>query len=257
MKEFNPNESKDFLLSKYDNSFIEMVYRIYSINDAAHDVNHLNWVISNARSMIDHLPECKEFENEILIACLLHDVGCHINREFHHDISAEWFISNRDYLDLPDVNDELVIYAIRNHRASFKGKRLHFVEDVVAAADKGKPSVNGYAYRSVQYHIEMLPVPSKLIMELAVEYDLMSDKSNPLVDEIVKPVVNHLVDKFGEAGYFYNTLPDFYKELYAEELSEMKKACYHGNLAIEQTVEEYVYRLLVDPIRKANNNSVA
>ena len=205
MNRYEMKERFEEAITIFPKHFNQEMLNYIAKADQAHDIDHIMWVVNNALDLMAKLPEkTDEFRKEIILAAFCHDIGCFVGREEHHTHSAD--LLARHYTQLPkEINLALVDSAIRKHRASYKGDRTHIVEELVAAADRGEPNLNGYLRRSVKYNIGTVK-------------DL--DTYNKFVDT----VYGHMKKKFGRMGYAYMTAPRFWLEMYTEQIGEMTEA---------------------------------
>ena len=193
------------VLSLFPKPFTDTILSYIDKADKAHDLDHIVWVVNNGLTLIERMDELKPFRTEVLLGCLCHDIGCFISRENHHNDSADLLQQEREHLQGIDL--DLVLSAIRKHRASFKGTRNHIVEDAIATADRGEPSFNGYMKRCCDFHTK------------GVDPRLTENGIQDLRDAVKA----HMIDKFGDNGYAYVTAPKMWTEAYTKEIEQMKK----------------------------------
>lgn len=184
----------------------------YRHNDAAHRVDHIYYVTRNALELTKFFKLNDRDSRIVIMAALLHDLGCRLNREQHEIIAVGliWaMLTQGNYVDNtwahPVENhftSEEVIEittAAMQHRASFKGERESLTSRLVAVADRGKPDVHTVIHRSVLFNL---------------------DKGLPR-QEIIDNVVYHMQEKYSkDTGYMWKNYPKeglaFYGEAWKE-----------------------------------------
>lgn len=173
----------------------------YSLNDPAHNWTH----VCNVRDSLEHYRHAaflSQHDYELArVAVAFHDTGCHINREFHHVHSAHIFLGACEDLQL-QISDEdktIIINAILEHRASFKGVRKHIVSEVVALSDIGKLTADTIIKRMIAYRKGRFIRPGDLF--------------------------EHFVEKFSEEGYLWKSIPALYFKVpgHQEECERIKE----------------------------------
>lgn len=195
---------------------IDQALAEYRMNDAAHLEDHAFNVVLHADIIIKRFPELQEYRGVILIAALLHDVKCHINRDKHHILGA--LAVYREYMNTHmftrcnyfPTEITMIEEAVLEHRASWKYKRSHNVSEAVAAADRGKPELLAYLRRAVRYRYAQLPEGVSLTDQIKAR--------------IVRESLEHMRDKFGVNGYAWETMPKYTLLMYEEDINEMKSA---------------------------------
>jgi len=140
----------------------------------------------------------------IALAAYTHDLYSDTkNRSNHHKLAYEHVINRNDDI-LKTINSEtlsLIANAVLEHRASYTGEFSSNLSRLISAADRGLP-----------------------------DYDLHYNRSLVYNDGNHKEVVDHLVDKFGRDGYATKKYPDFYIEMFKEELEIFFKKIDNVNL---------------------------
>lgn len=217
---FLPSDLVEYVLSEYDK------------NDPAHLRQHAIDVVCHADEIIRTYPDkLEDHRTAIIVAALLHDVACHVNRDLHHilgalaveDILIDYgirVVAEAQY-ECSDAADGEVItcltrydvrrikFAILEHRASWKHKRHDVVSDVVAAADRGKLNILNDMRRAVLYRTA--PVNDTRLLSL-------DSTKIKIIDESIV----FMKDKYGDGGYAYTTLPNHTLLMYANELANIK-----------------------------------
>lgn len=202
-------------------AFIEKALAEYKKNDAAHLEDHAIIVVTNADIIMDRFPELREDRRVILTGALLHDVKCHVNRDKHHILGA--LAVYREYIRSNPITrstffqDEItrIEECVLEHRASWKHKRSHDSSECVAAADRGRPDLFGYMRRAVRFRYAHLP-------EGAVVTDQIKN-------QIIAESIVHMREKFGPAGYAWESMPKYTLLMYEADIAEMKDSVTNPN----------------------------
>lgn len=164
-------------------------------NDAAHYFDHVSDVIVLSYKYATEATKETEMHREEIIFCsvvaaLLHDVACHVDRDSHHSIACVWIQSrSNDQLISEGINPKYktaIANAIFEHRASFTGVRKSIISEIVAAADRGRIDSTEFLRRSYLY--------------------ARSHGKN--VNSATKHAAEHIKTKFGTGGYGYTKFPE-------------------------------------------------
>lgn len=206
------------------------------LNDKAHRPDHVLGVCINAHAMLNLFPHMRQHAKVIMAAALLHDIGCHINRKQHHLVGAGIVLSNQLFLSNFEA-DELIIIsrAILKHRASWKGTERNSIEDLVAAADRGKVDVRHYLRRAVQYRWDNFygkSKPEDIVAKIKeVTPEVFAENTDFIAPEhyilfrnramVIESII-HLMDKFGSGKYDYGTLPTVTQKLYGADYAQLE-----------------------------------
>jgi hypothetical protein len=179
----------------------------YKLNDAAHQPDHALAVMAEASNIISHYPELEKWRKQIMLGCLFHDTHCHVNRDMHHLLGAEHAIDAlspyaTDY-GLSRADIYLIGQAILEHRASWKYPRINPVSNVVASADRGYPDLQKYIRRAVQYRYKRMAIIN----------------INTIIDESIE----HMVEKFGEGGYAWESYPTYAAIMHGDAITKVKE----------------------------------
>lgn len=166
---------------------------------ASHGLNHIEDNLNMAEKMLAFAKE--PFTDQIYAAIVFHDSGLEkYGREIHEVHSAE--IAKRELKDLFSSKDlYLIAAAIREHRASFKGKFTSMLSDICSSADRNAPHFESTVARSFLYTSEHHP-----------EFDF---------DEKCRTVADHLCKKYGTSGYA--RFPIYYSRYYRNDLRSYQK----------------------------------
>lgn len=173
----------------------------YLYTDSAHRIDHIQAVKSNAIRIAYLLGETEHLKLA-LIAIAAHDIfSTKEDRASHHIKGYSWILDNKPVLKrkykLTDDECLIIAHAVLEHRSSHKGNYNGIVSEIVAAADRGIPSIDdvmNYAYRSYLY---------------------ARDHGKSVTDAKFH-AVRHIKEKFGKDGK--SKVPDWYHTLFAEKL---------------------------------------
>ena len=185
--------------------FVAYVCSFIERNDAGHRHDHVfDVVLETAR--------LSEGDRNAILAAFMHDIGCSIDRDKHHEIGAELAEAVLELYDI-ECDLDIVVKAVLEHRASWKGGYSSKASEYVSAADRGCPDADKHLKRSYLY------AKSKL------------GKSH---EQSVLHAFEHIREKFLE-----NTpeAPEWYYEYYQKEWAEMRK------VLAEETLERTAERM--------------
>lgn len=179
----------------------------YKQNDAAHQPDHVLMVMAEAADIIAHFPELEKWRKQIMLGCLFHDTHCHVDRDMHHLLGAEHAAEalrfNRENYGISLSDTYLIAQAVLEHRASWKYPRINPVSNAVASADRGYPDLQKYIRRAVQYRYKRMAVIN----------------INTIIDESIE----HMVEKFGEGGYAWESYPTYAAILHHDAIATVKE----------------------------------
>lgn len=171
----------------------------YSLNDDAHQIDHVRAVCNralciNAAYRLGYDPFM------IIAAALYHDLFTRF-RDNHHYL-AEAHILTSKHWSLRRFDDEqrvLIGKACLQHRASWKGEYSSLLSELIATADRGSPSnLTEMVTRCYQYG--------------------RSNLGNTH-EEALERILPHLRDKFSRTGY--QKLPPLYMRVYGSKLAAL------------------------------------
>ena len=178
----------------------------YRYTDSAHRLDHIISVKSNAIRIAYLLNETQYLKN-ILVAVAAHDIfstpadrASHHIKAFNYVLDSAPILKRRFKLSCDDVTE--VAYAVLEHRSSHKGGYNSIVSEIVAAADRGIPTieeVKNYMHRSYLY---------------------ARDHGKSVTDSKFH-AIRHVQDKFGRNGK--SRVPDWYNALFAKEIMERQE----------------------------------
>ena len=160
----------------------------YQTFDPGHDLRHMQSVQQNAEELAQvHAPDQRDLA---ILAAKLHDVGLNRGRERHEQQGADDVAADERFKVLGDEQHQLLVEAIREHRAS-RGKPQSMLAKIVSDADRGAAGTSaGELNRAYSYGQTHMPE--------------LSD------DEQLQRSLSHLKDKFsvgapGRRTYFPET----------------------------------------------------
>lgn len=178
----------------------------YRYTDSAHRLDHILSVKSNAVRIAYLLNETQHLKN-VLVAVAAHDIfstpadrASHHIKAFNYVLDSAPILRRRFKLSSDDVTE--VAYAVLEHRSSHKGGYNSIVSEIVAAADRGIPTVEevkNYMHRSYLY---------------------ARDHGKSVTDSKFH-AINHVQNKFGRNGK--SRVPDWYNALFAKEILERQE----------------------------------
>ncbi|ELW5301173.1 hypothetical protein SH780_000170 [Shigella flexneri] len=178
----------------------------YRYTDSAHRLDHILSVKSNAVRIAYLLNETQHLKN-VLVAVAAHDIfstpadrASHHIKAFNYVLDSAPILRRRFKLTSDDVTE--VAYAVLEHRSSHKGGYNSVVSEIVAAADRGIPTVEevkNYMHRSYLY---------------------ARDHGKSVTDSKFH-AIGHVQNKFGRNGK--SRVPDWYNALFAKEILERQE----------------------------------
>ena len=178
---------------------VNNIWPEYEQNDGAHDIEHVNAVLSRALELNESLSLHQDAE-EIFVAVSYHDVRCHINREMHETLSAEYFMKDDNMHRYFSPERIQVIHdAIKDHRASSANDPRNELGKLLSSADR--PIFIAQMLRRHWKH-HFLPNVSSL-------------------DTMAEQCLAHCKRKFGKEGYACNKVY-FDDGKYAQFLKDMQ-----------------------------------
>ena len=173
--------------------------------DGSHGWNHIQDVLSHARQL-----KGAPLTEDETAAVMFHDSSLTSGpRETHADDSAA--IARRVLGPLMAKRRvERIAKAIARHRASYKGRRYTFLDDLLSSADRNDPDdIRQYFDRSLRWGLE----------------NGLSDR------EAIDNAFEHIPAKYGRGGYAFSNAPRLYMkanraklERAWDEIARMSKA---------------------------------
>ncbi|EMW1793769.1 hypothetical protein AAEP15_004653, partial [Salmonella enterica subsp. enterica serovar Chester] len=128
------------------------------------------------------------------------DRASHHIKAFNYVLDSAPILKRRFKLTCDDVTE--IAYAVLEHRSSHKGGYNSIVSEIVAAADRGIPSIDevkNYMYRSYLY---------------------ARDHGKSITDSKFH-AIRHVQEKFGRNGK--SRVPEWYEKLFAKEILERQE----------------------------------
>lgn len=202
----------------------------YRYTDKAHRIDHITNVKSNAIRIAFMLGKTEHLKLA-LIAVAAHDIfSTKEDRASHHIKAYSWVLDNKPVLKrkykLTDDDCLTIAHAVLEHRSSHKGNYNGIVSEIVAAADRGIPSVDdvtNYMHRSY----------------------LFAREQGKSVTDSKFHAVRHVQDKFGMNGK--SNVPSWYNTLFAERILERRDF-------VEQLDNSYFTQEIIDDLESRLNN---
>lgn len=196
----------------------------YRYTDKAHRIDHITNVKSNAIRIAFMLGKTEHLKLA-LIAVAAHDIfSTKEDRASHHIKAYNWVLDNKPVLKrkykLTDDDCLTIAHAVLEHRSSHKGNYNGIVSEIVAAADRGIPSVDdvtNYMHRSY----------------------LFAREQGKSVTDSKFHAVRHVQDKFGMNGK--SNVPEWYGTLFAERILERRDF-------VEQLDNDYFTQEIIDDL---------
>lgn len=193
-------------INKFWEQVIAQFRDFYRYTDSAHRIDHIQSVKSNAIRISYLMGESKHLKN-ILVAVAAHDIfstkadrASHHIKAFNYVLDSAPILKRRFKLTCDDVTE--IAYAVLEHRSSHKGGYNSIVSEIVAAADRGIPSIDevkNYMYRSYLY---------------------ARDHGKSITDSKFH-AIRHVQEKFGRNGK--SRVPEWYEKLFAKEILERQE----------------------------------
>jgi hypothetical protein len=179
---------------------IAKVAKKYYQNVESHGWGHVIDVLTRATAMVklDNTHQDTLTIAEFAAICF-HDAGLKkYGRDKHEIYSAKIAAQELKKLKFNTEDINLISCAIKEHRASYKGKFTSSISDLVSSADRNAPNLNEMLFRSYSYHIE-------------------NGKSH---EDAITEAFKHIPDKYGKNGYA--RFPDYYMLRYKQDLAKLQ-----------------------------------
>lgn len=209
---------------------IRHFYDFYRYTDSAHRIDHIRAVISNVIRLC-YMQGWQEHLKLAIIAAGAHDIYSTKDlRAQHHIKGFNWVLDNAPVMmrKYKLTNDDCytIAYAVLEHRGSFKGQYNGIVSEIVAAADRGIPSVED------------------VLAYLSRSYLYARDNEGKSISNAKFHAVNHIQDKFGRNAY--SKVPDWYNRLFDDQLCKRTAVIETLDIGIftPALIEELEQRLL-------------
>jgi uncharacterized protein len=162
----------------------ESIFPIYSKNDAGHDINHIQYVITRSLKFAKEIPDINL--DMVYTVASYHDLGCHIDRKNHEKISSEMLLEDKE-LTKYFTNEQIITMseAVCDHRASLEYEPRSVYGKIVSSADR-TTSLDDIIQRTYHFTLKKLPGAS--------------------LEEIIEDSRLHIGGKFGSKGYASNKI---------------------------------------------------
>lgn len=202
----------------------------YSLNDTAHQIDHVK-AVCNRALCINAAYQLGYDPFMIIAAALYHDLFTRF-RDNHHYL-AEAHILTSKHWSLRRFDDEqrvLIGKACLEHRASWKGGYSSTLSELIATADRGSPSnLTEMVTRCYSYGISKL-------------------KQTP--QEALDRILPHLREKYSRTGY--QKLSPLYMRVYGSKLEAMWDVIETGDIDVMGIIANQPE--VIEDIRLAENN---
>ena len=184
------------------NTLIEDVTKLYEKSDKAHNMDHINVVLSKV-DRIATLAKLSANEKYLLtIAAYCHDIYATKDRINHHTLAGAWC-----EITLPDYgfsrqDTRIVASACSEHRASYVGEFSNIVSECLSICDRSIGKVEDMVARSIEYQLAHTRCMQRQARAFAIR---------------------HVKEKYGKGGYAYNNASKLFYNFYESELKKMWK----------------------------------
>ena len=209
--------------SKLKDYIEKNIVPIYDLNDKGHNGNHIKFVFKRSCEISNNY----NIDYNILYTCVsFHDIACHIDRERHQILSAEFAYNDKflkEYFNSKDL--KIIKEAIEDHRASSNNIPRNIYGKILSSADR-KVSVKEYFISSLFFG--------------------QTDINKVDMEEAINQSYNHAIKKFGKNGYavkkFY-VEDDRYKKFLndLQDLIDKKEEFYRLAKIVFKEVKEGKY----------------
>lgn len=167
------------------NYLVNIILPKYKNIDLGHNEEHILDVLTYAYNICNILGDkiSKKQRELIFTAIIYHDISLlNSSRKNHHLDSAKIFLSDNNITKyFTNVERKVISEAIEDHRASSTLTPRSLVGLIVADSDTGPLCIENLIKRSYYYHVKNEP--------------------NSNDEEILKEIIAHLTNKFGQNGY--------------------------------------------------------
>lgn len=194
----------------------EEIFPIYSKNDRGHDINHINSVISRSLQFSKYFDV---FDNIVYIAAAYHDIGHHIDKDTHEQISADIFMEDEFMKSiLSDDERKLVYDAIVDHRSSLEYIPRNDYGKILSSADRSFDFDN-FIVRTHGYSLKHFSTYS--------------------YDEMVKRAYDHMCEKYMDKSSVKSyVLKDDELDLFLDRVSSFKNKYDEFKLVYNSIIEK-------------------
>lgn len=191
-EEHEYRELQNFLVNKFEKQ--------YAINDRAHRLDHVVSVAELALEINERL-ELQIDRRLIVIPAICHDLFTW-SRSNHQTLAYHYLKTlNESWILAFDEHErELMASACAEHRASYDGSYTSILSELIASADRGRPTdFDTVVRRAVDY--------AEGVLKLSTE-------------EARVKAVEHVKEKFGRSGYA--RYPLLYMRVFGDELKQLQ-----------------------------------
>jgi len=174
----------------------------WELNDRGHQREHFEAVFQTAKHINTELKMGYQ-EVDMLFAAYFHDFFAW-TRINHHELAYQYFMTTDHplivkYFGESELQREMVAFACREHRASYKGTFTGPFSELINSADRCFPGdVQALLQRSYNHRLSTHP-------------DLSEDERTVLC-------IEHMKHKAGSTGYA--RYPDMYLQVFGDKLKE-------------------------------------
>ena len=175
------------------------VFPEYSKNEAAHNLEHVKYVIERSFKFAQTVPDINA--DIVFVVAAYHDIGHHIDPKKHEIIFAE-IMQKDEGLKCFFSPEELTIIkeAIEDHRASSDHEPRSIYGKIVSTADRNN-TVESCLFRSYSYGKKLSPSATD--------------------EQLFERAYNHLKQKFGVGGYAKFFFEDEEYEKFLEDIRKL------------------------------------
>ena len=155
----------------------------YEHNIGGHDIEHIKYVISRSKEIVDEF-NLDVNEDMVYTIAMFHDIGYSVNPDEHEKVSADMFMQDEEMKKYFNDEQRQIMYeAIVDHRASLEYEARNIYGKIVSSADR-EISVKNMLIRSLRFHKD------KHIAE------------NPTLDDVIEYSFKKLYSKYSKTnGY--------------------------------------------------------
>lgn len=226
------NKFSDLFEGKIDGTLLQEAVNSIAMNDPAHNLGHVFDVCELTKTMCAALELTERQTTLCLLGALLHDIGCRLSRDDHHIVGygMTYVILDKYCRDLfTPFEVKTIATAVLEHRSSNKHKPSNLIAEVVSVADSGKPNIQLYVKRALQFRISR------------------GDLERLDKEGLFKEVVEHLREKFmPETGYHWNSYPDIGMTYFKEHWEMFCRFLKDDNLGALWILMEDEHRKLIN-----------
>lgn len=175
------------------------IFPEYSKNEEGHGIKHITTVIERSFKLA-----CSYDVNLDMVYTIAsyHDIGHHINKDKHEEISAEIMFLDKNLSKWFNDEERIVIKeAIEDHRASLSREPRSIYGKIISSADRTIMNIDESIKRTYLYG--------------------KKHEKDYNHEQLVNRVYTHLKDKYGEGGYAKCYIKD---EEFENALNKLREA---------------------------------